>query len=153
MSLEISKTHFPNCSLSIRAGRYLDGNNGYWCAQQKASFCIPRQRNGFSISVGFFLAKGLRWKIVGATMIDAFADGRRRRKRGEKKEALYIRDALSVRDGRTDLHQGNHGYTSYGRSLYTRVYRFIDESLVLYSASPSDGTFLVGREQKSRTVN
>lgn len=66
-------------------------------------------------------------------MIDAFADGKRKRKRGEREEkGLYIPDALSGQDGRTDLHQGNHDYTSYGKSLYTRVYRFIDESVSVF---------------------
>lgn len=78
---------------------------------------------------------------------------RERAKREEK--GLYIPDALSGQDGRMDLHQGNHGYTSYGKSLYARVYKFIDESLSVFRFALS-GTFLVGRgggEQKSRMVN
>lgn len=52
-------------------------------------------------------------------------EGEREEKR---KGPVHIPDALSGQDGRTDLLQGNHGYTSYGKSLYTGVYRFIDES-------------------------
>lgn len=107
----------------------------------------------FNPSELFFFSKGTPMKNRGRN--DDRCVRRQKEKEKERKEEkdLYIRDALSAQDGRTDLHQGNHSYTSYGRSLYTRVYRFIDESLFLYSASPSDGTFLVGRKQKSRIVN
>jgi len=91
-------------------------------------------------------------------MIDALANGTRRGTRGKKKGTCVF--PMRYRDGRTDLHQDNHGYTSYGRSLYTRAYRFIDASLSLslslsvFRFTLRGGTFLVGgREQKSRMVN
>jgi len=72
---------------------------------------------------------------------------KKEREREEREEkGLYIPDALSGQNGRTDLHQGNHGYTSYGKSLYTRVYRFIDESLSVFHFALR--TFLVGARAK-----
>lgn len=61
-------------------------------------------------------------------MIDALADTRRRerwRKGGIRVRvyiymyiySVYILDALSARNAATDLHQGNHDDTSYGKSL------------------------------------
>lgn len=78
-------------------------------------------------------------------------------KDGEREEReeknLYIPDALSGQDGRTDLHQGNHDYTSYGKSLYTPVYRFIDEFLSVFRFALWRNISRGGREQKSRMVN
>lgn len=82
---------------------------------------------------------------------------RERERKEKRKDPVHIPDALSGQDGRTDLHQGNHGYTSYGKSLYTRVYRFIDESLspplslslfLHIPLHPPNGTFLVGARAK-----
>lgn len=88
----------------------------------------------------FFCARECRWKITGATMIDAFADTGPRREQRKGTRIFSMRYRL--RNAATDLHQGNHDDTSYGKSLYTRVhvhgwnegiwiYRFIGEPLYI----------------------
>lgn len=138
---------------------------------ERGWFCVPRRRNGFSISSDWFFpfffflfffsfehpdekSRAQRW-----SMRSPIHTHTARGERTEKRDP-YILDALSARNAATDLHQGNHDDTSYGKSLYTRAHstriresrrvwgyiqRFIDEPLCI---PPSSSLFLVGVRAK-----
>jgi len=123
-----------------------DDNNG--CTRQKASFCIPRRRNGFSISMGFFLVKELRMKNHGRNDDRCVRQWKKKEKeRREKKRTCTFPMRYRARmDGRIYIRVITA--IRHTERAYIRVYINSSTSLFLYSASPFDGTFLVGTRAK-----
>lgn len=71
-------------------------------------------------------------------------DGREREKKG-----ITVHSRCVIGPGWTDLHQRNHGYTSYGWSLYTHTYRYIDGPRLSLTLSLSLSVFGFTLRRKS----
>jgi len=129
-----------------------DDNNGRCCTRQKASFCIPRRRNGFSISMGFFSGKGTPMKNRGRNDDRCVRRWKKKEKeRREKKRACTFPMRYRARmDGRIYIRVITA--IRHTERAYIRAYIDSSTSLFLYSISPSEH-FSWGREQKSRMVN